>query len=203
MSKTKIIGLTGQTGAGKTVVCDMLTERGYKVINCDEVARSVVEKGRRCLMDLTIEFGTDILNGDGTLNRKKLGEMVFSDKTRKKQMEKIIFPHITREIDEMCDKLRESGEAAIFLDAPTLIESGVNKSCDKVVSVIAPPEDRFMRIVRRDGLTAEEAGRRMSAQHDDGYYTSASDFVIQNGGGMDDLTLKVLEMLDKLKIHNA
>jgi len=196
MTKTKIIGLTGQTGAGKTLVCDMLTGRGFRVINCDEVARKVVEKGSRCLMDLTIEFGMGILNADSTLNRKALGEIVFSDRARKKRMEQIIFPHITEEIFAMVERLRESGEPAVFLDAPTLIESGIDKSCDKVVSVIAPPEDRFLRIVRRDRLSTEEAGRRMSAQQDDSFYTSASDFVIENGGEMAELTIKILEMLD-------
>lgn len=91
---------------------------------------------------------------------------------------------------------KKSGEAAVFLDAPTLIESGTDKYCDKVVSVIAPPEERFIRIVRRDNLTADEAGKRMGAQGNDEFYISHSDFVISNTGDAIELKVKVMEMLD-------
>jgi dephospho-CoA kinase len=194
-SKTIIIGLTGQTGAGKSVVSDMLRERGLPVIDCDEVARTVVEKGKRCLLDLTIEFGIEILNTDGTLNRRKLGSIVFGDAAKQKRLGEITFPYIQEEIFAVIDKLRRSGEQAVFLDAPTLIESGIHRRCDKVVSVIASAEERFLRIVRRDGLTAEEAGQRMSAQREDAFYIKHSNFVIRNEGNMTELRVQVMEML--------
>lgn len=196
MKKTIIVGLTGQTGAGKSVVSGLLTDRGFRVIDCDKVARQVVEKGTSCLLDLSIEFGTEILNADGTLNRKRLGAIVFSDKAKQKRLGQITFPYIQEEIFTMVTRLRDSGEQVVFLDAPTLIESGTDKSCDKVVSVIAPAEERFIRIVRRDDLTAEEAERRMKAQHDDAFYTDRSDFVIVNDGDMTALRVKVMEMLN-------
>ncbi|MDR2933118.1 MAG: dephospho-CoA kinase, partial [Oscillospiraceae bacterium] len=107
---------------------------------------------------------------------------------------------IQEEIFATVKKLRESGEQVVFLDAPTLIESGTDAYCDKVVSVTAPAEDRFVRIVRRDNLTAEEAGRRMDAQHDDEFYASRSDFVIRNDGSMTDLRLRVMEMLNAVGV---
>ena len=197
---TLVVGLTGQTGAGKSLVSSLLTDRGFQVIDCDDVARQVVEKGKHCLLDLSIAFGIEILNPDSTLNRKKLAAIVFGDKEKQKMLGRITFPYIKAEIFALIDRLHQSGEAVVFLDAPTLIESGVHKSCDKVVSVIAPPEERFLRIVRRDSLTAEEAGQRMSAQHDDDFYRSKSQFVIVNDGDMTGLRVKVMEMLDVLGV---
>jgi dephospho-CoA kinase len=197
---TKIIGLTGQTGAGKSLVSTMLEERGYRVIDCDKVARQVVEKGKGCLLDLTIEFGTEILLPDGTLNRKKLGAIVFSDKHKQKRLGQITYPYIQEEIFRLTEHYRESGEAVVFFDAPTLIESGTDAYCDKIVSVIAPPEERFLRIVRRDTLTTEEAERRMNAQQDDAFYISRSDFVIRNAEDITALRVSVLEMLDAMDI---
>jgi dephospho-CoA kinase len=150
---TKIVGLTGQTGAGKSLVSTMLTERGYRVIDCDAVARQVVEKGKECLLDLTIEFGTEILLPGGTLNRKALGAIVFGDKRKLRRLGQITYPYIQEEIFRLTEHYRQSGEAVVFLDAPTLIESGTDAYCDKIVSVIASPEERFLRIVRRDNLT--------------------------------------------------
>ncbi|MDL2232781.1 dephospho-CoA kinase [Ruminococcaceae bacterium OttesenSCG-928-L11] len=201
--QTLIVGLTGQTGAGKSIVSRMLTEREYRVIDCDAVARDVVKKGKKCLLDLSIAFGIEILNADGSLNRRKLGNMVFGDSEKQKQLNRITFPYIQEEIFAMIERLKRSGEPVVFLDAPTLIESGTHKSCDKVVSVLAPADERFLRIVRRDGLTTEEAERRMSAQHDDGFYTRESDFVIVNDGDMTALVVKVLEMLDAIGVQTG
>ena len=198
--KTLIVGLTGQTGAGKSLVCTLLTDRSFDIIDCDMVARKVVEKGRKCLLDLAVEFGSEIIDANGTLNRRKLGSIAFSNKENRKKLNQITFPYIKEELFNMIEKLRECGKEVVFLDAPTLIESGVDKYCDKVVSVIAPAEDRFVRIVRRDGLSAEEAGKRMSAQGDDEFYTSRSGFVIKNDGDMAWLRVQVMEMLDTLGI---
>jgi dephospho-CoA kinase len=197
---TKIVGLTGQTGAGKSLVSTMLADRGYRVIDCDAVARQVVEKGKGCLLDLTIEFGTEILLPDGTLNRKALGAIVFSDKQKQKRLGQITYPYIQEEIFRLTEHYRQSGEAVVFLDAPTLIESGTDAYCDKIVSVIAPPEERFLRIVRRDNLTTEEAERRMNAQQADEFYTSRSDFVIRNTGDMTDLRVTMMEMLGNIGV---
>ena len=199
-TRTLVVGLTGQTGAGKSVVSGLLTARGFQIIDCDTVARQVVEKGKSCLLDLSIAFGVEILNPGGTLNRRKLGSMVFGDREKQKILNRITFPYIKEEIFAVIDRLHQSGVPAVFLDAPTLIESGVHKNCDKVVSVIAPPEERFLRIIRRDNLTAEEAGQRMSAQHDDDFYRQQSHFVIVNDGDMTGLRVKVMEMLDVLGI---
>jgi len=194
--KALLVGLTGQTGAGKTLVSTLLTSRGYRVIDADMVARRVVAKGAQCTLDLAVEFGIEILNADGTLNRRKLGSIVFADKKKRSILNKITFPYIQDEIFAQVRELRKKGNKAIFLDAPTLIESGTHKECDKVVSVIAPLETRLLRIMRRDKISREDALLRVKAQHDDEFYTSRSDFVIENGGDLSELRVKVMQMLD-------
>lgn len=198
MKKTLIVGLTGQTGAGKSAVSDFLTKWGFRVIDADIVSRRVVEKGKKCLVDLVIAFGTEILEADGSLNRKKLGAIVFHDRQKRIHLQEIIFPYIQEEIAAELETHRNSGEPAVFLDAPTLLESDSKEQCDKIVSVIAPSEERFIRILRRDGLSAEEAQRRMGAQHEDEFYTSQSDFVINNAGDLVELRVQIMEMLDYL-----
>jgi len=193
-----LVGLTGQTGAGKTLVSGFLSNRGYQVIDADVVARQVVAKGSKCTLDLAVEFGIGILNADGTLNRGKLGEIVFRDKHKRSILNRITFPYIQEEIFSQVEVLRQKGAGAIFLDAPTLFESGSHTSCDKVVSIIAPLGLRLERIMSRDGITEEAAMLRIKAQHDDEFYTSRSDFVIENAGDLNQLKDKVNLMLDSI-----
>lgn len=195
-----IVGLTGQTGAGKSIVSNLLVNRGYKVLDADLVARQVVMKGSKCLVDLALEFGIEILESDGTLNRRKLGSIVFADKAKRKKLNQIIFPYIKEEIMDQLRELCNAGVPVIFLDAPTLFESGTNAYCDKVVSVMAPRELRKQRIIARDGLSELDADNRINSQLSDEYYTSHSDYIIDNSGDLSALRVGVLEMLDFLGI---
>lgn len=195
-----IIGLTGQTGAGKSTVCELLLGRGYKIIDADLVAREVVENGGQCLLDLAIEFTIEILNEDGSLNRKKLAEIAFPDKEKRMRLNQITHPYILAEIKSQADKLVENGAKFVFLDAPTLFESGGDVMCDKIVSVIAPKKIRLERIIRRDNLTETEVKIRMGAQHSDSFYSSRSDFTIRNESDISALRVLVMEMLDKIGV---
>jgi len=190
-----LIGITGQTGAGKTMVCRLIESSGCHIIDADLVARKVVAKGSKCTLDLAVEFGIEILNIDGTLNRKKLGNIVFEDKQKRLRLNRLTFPYIQEEIFSQVERFRQIDKKPIFLDAPTLIESGTNKKCDKIVSVIAPVGIRRQRIIERDNLTLEETNARISAQHEDEFYTSQSDFVIINDCDPESLKERVMEML--------
>jgi len=194
--KSIFVGLTGQTGAGKTTVSTLLVNMGLRVIDADVVARHVVAKGAKCILVLALEFGIEILNVDGTLNRHRLGNIVFSDKQKRMTLNRITFPYIQEEIFFRVQELRRKADGPIFLDAPTLIESGTHKECDRVVSVIAPEQKRLMRIVERDKISEEDARLRIRAQHDDEYYTSVSDFVIENNGDLSSLREKTARMLE-------
>ncbi len=145
-----LVGLTGQTGAGKTVAGQFFADKGFGVINCDLVSRKVVSDGSDCLDRIVEEFSDKILSPDGTLDRQKLAMIVFTNNQKLMKLNEIILPYITEKIFGVVDFLIESGFKTIVLDAPTLFESGLDKKCDIIVSVIAPEKDRVYRIIKRD-----------------------------------------------------
>ena len=131
--KNIVLGLTGQTGAGKSTLCQYLQQKGCAVIDADQVARNVVEKGSACIADIVLEFGVEYLTVDGNLNRRKLGESVFTDKAKLKKLNDIMFPYIINNIKDKIAEAKEAADGIILLDAPTLFESGCDKFCDKVI----------------------------------------------------------------------
>ena len=187
----EIIGLTGQTGAGKSSVRKMFKSLGAEVIDADEVAHSVADNELWCLVDIVEHFSCLVLNDRGKLNRKALGKIVFSDRKKLLTLNKIMFPYIVDAIKREADALERKGARSIVIDGATLIESGCAKMCDCIISVTADEETRTRRIIERDGLTKLEAQRRVSAQHPEDFYTEVSDFVIRNDGSLAELEQKV------------
>ncbi len=196
-----VIGLTGQTGAGKSTVSKIFAENEFAVINADLISRKVVEKGEKCLDELIDVFSPCILNDDGTLNRKMLGSIVFSDKTKLEMLNSIIYPYITSEILEEIKNYSESGYKLILLDAPTLFESHADDFCEIIISVIADEEIREKRIIERDGLTQKQAQDRMNSQHDADFFAANSDFVIENNDTIDTVNGISKEVSDKIKYY--
>lgn len=184
-----IIGLTGQTGAGKSTLSGMFAGRGVPVINADAVARETMEHSRACLMDLVLEFSTEVIHPDATLNREKLAEICFSDRAKLKRLNEITYPYIIAAIMRKIEEISASGAPMLLLDAPTLFESGLDKKCDWIVAVTADREVRLRRIIARDVMTEEAAERRVSAQNRDGFYTSRADDILTNDGDQDELRL--------------
>lgn len=197
--KNMVVGLTGQTGAGKSTVSDYLRENGMVVIDADKVAREVVETGSACIADIALEFGCEYINADGTLNRKRMAKTVFTDKAKLKKLNALMFPYIIRRLCEEIERSRQEGEGIIVLDAPTLFESGADRECDYVVSVIADEQSRKERIIRRDGLTQQEAQERIDAQHDEEYYKSRSDEILENNEGVDSLKNRTSALISRLE----
>ena len=196
---TVVIGLTGQTGAGKSTVGESLLRRGAAWVDADLIAHDVADNEKVCLADLALEFTIDILNVDGTLNRKKLADIVFHDKAKLRRLNEIIVPYILRAIEAELARLRAEGHHYIVLDAPTLFESGCDRYCDVIISVVADEQLRLQRILGRDGLTHEEAEARIQAQHRESYYVRRSDFVIENNDTVDTLCLKVAEVMSRIE----
>ena len=196
---TVVIGLTGQTGAGKSTVGESLLRRGAAWVDADLIAHDVADNEKVCLADLALEFTIDILNVDGTLNRKKLADIVFHDKAKLRRLNEIILPYIIRAIEAELARLRAEGHHYIVLDAPTLFESGCDRYCDVIISVVADEQLRLQRILGRDGLTHEEAEARIQAQHRESYYVRRSDFVIENNDTVDTLCLKVAEVMSRIE----
>jgi dephospho-CoA kinase len=196
---TVVIGLTGPTGAGKSTVSKLFAHNGAVVIDADQIARQVVAGGSQCLVSLVLEFGYEILAADGTLDRAHLGELVFTDKAKLKRLGEITYPYIMEQIEAALERCRRREVPFAVLDAPTLFESGADKLCDYIVTVIASPALRQTRIMARDNLTLQRAEHRMGAQHDDAFYTSRSDFVIENEEDEEYLGMQVQGILRQIE----
>lgn len=174
-----IIGLTGQTGAGKTSVGQLLTEAGCEVIDTDKIAREITEKGSPVLMTLAGIFGEDILE-KGELNRKLLASRAFSSPENTEKLNAATHPEITKRVEKRIEEAFESGKKAAVIDAAALFESGEDKLCDFTVAVVCPEEIRLERIMGRDSITEEQAKVRIKAQRDEQYYIHNADMIIRN-----------------------
>lgn len=192
-----IIGLTGQTGAGKSTVCEILAQNGLFIIDCDKIAREVTIKGSPVVSKLAEYFGNDILCDDLSLNRKKLAEKAFSSKENTEVLNSITHPAI---IDEINKKIKENQGKTIVLDAPTLFESGANMLCDKILCVLADEKTRIDRIMKRDLITYAQAKARVSAQKDDDFFINNCDAVIYNNTETDKLSNEINLFLSNIGV---
>ena len=197
-----VVGLTGPTGAGKTTVSEVFAENGFYVINCDQISREVTEKSSACLKELVHEFSEEILNKDGTLDRKKLGDIVFGDNMKKTCLEGVIYPYILARILDLLKEAATKGIEYVLLDAPTLFESNADDLCDLIVCVVADERMRYENIIVRDGLTLKQAQMRMSSQKRDDFYISKSDIVIRNDKDLETLKQISLEVAKTVKEYS-
>ena len=203
-TRARVIGLTGQSGAGKTTVSRVFSQNGFAVIDADIISREVTQKGQLCLTELSEAFGSDIINSDGTLNRKRLGSIVFSDREKLRQLNGIIYPYIIYRIISRIDELSEEGRELILLDAPTLFEANADDLCDLIISVTADESIRMSRIIARDNITPEAAKKRFESQYSEHFFVNHSDFVIINNKTPDVLAAKAEEVAGKIKeYYNA
>ena len=199
LSGVMVVGLTGQTGAGKSTVSRVFADNGFAVINADMIARKVVEKGSKCLDEIADFFGSSVISDDLTLNRKALASIVFSDKAKLETLNTIIYPYITGEILGRIRECSDSGKKLILLDAPTLFESRADDFCEIIISVLADADIRKARIISRDGLTPEQAQRRMNSQLDEAFFESHSDYIIHNNGQLETVNGISKEVSDKIR----
>lgn len=178
MRNYRIIGLTGPTGAGKSTVSSFFSQHGYVVIDADTIARQAFAKDSICLAQACGVFGSDILNSDGNLNRQALAEKAFSSKENTQKLNDIVHPWIFLRVMRLCRENIDKGKNKILFDAPVLFESNSDLMCDAVISVVAPEDVRMERLKKRDCLTEQQLKKRMSAQHNNDFYTSRSDYTI-------------------------
>lgn len=198
IDETLVVGLTGQTGSGKTTVANILKKNGCLIIDADLIAREIVEPGHKCLLELKKEFGDIICNKDGTLNRRILASIAFSNKEKTNKLNNITHPFIVSKINEII-KDNDNKCRIIIIDAALLIESGLNKICKIVISIIAPENIRINRIIKRDFITKEEAIKRVKSQNNEEFYRSNSSYVLDGTQDKYIIYEKVKEILDKVR----
>lgn len=194
-----VVGLTGQTGAGKSTVSKAFLENGFAVINADVIARYIVDKGTKCLAEIQDFFGNEVIKSDGSLDRKALAGVVFSDKSKLEMLNSITYPYITAEILNQIKLHSIRGEKLILLDAPTLFESRADDFCELIISVVSDEDMRAQRIIERDGLTFEQAKKRMSSQLDETFFVQHSDFIIKNNQSIEAVNEISKEVSAKIK----
>ena len=181
----KIIGITGPSGAGKSIFSGFLAERSIPVINADELYHSLLIPPSHCLDLIRGAFGDGVFNADGTLSRPELAKIVFSSEEKLELLNSTVLSVVIDESKRIISALEAKGERMVAIDAPTLIESGFDKECDTVISILSGTEMRSKRISERDHISESDAMRRISAQKPDSFYKEHSDTVIFNDGDLE------------------
>jgi dephospho-CoA kinase len=184
-----LIGLTGGIGSGKSAVATRLAELGAIVIDADAIAREVVEPGTDGLVQVVAEFGPDVLNATGELDRAALGRLVFADPQRRQALERIIHPRVRARSAEIVSTAPD--DAVVVNDIPLLVETGQAKNFPLVIVVLAAEDVRVARLVRDRGMTEDDARARIAAQATDEQRREVADIVIVNDGTLDDLRVAV------------
>lgn len=185
-----VIGLTGNIGSGKSTVARRLESLGAKVIDADRVAREVVRAGTPALKDIVKNFGPEVLNTDGTLDRKKMGAIVFADPRARARLNEITHPRIKDAIYREIEKHRSSAkprtckEKVLVIDAPLLIETGIHHDVDEVWVVKINEDKQVERLAERDGLTPGEVRKRLAAQMPQEEKLKYARRVIDNSGDL-------------------
>ncbi|GHG06174.1 MULTISPECIES: dephospho-CoA kinase [Streptomyces] len=195
------VGLTGGIGAGKSEVSRLLVSYGAVLIDADRIAREVVEPGTPGLAAVVAAFGDGVLTGDGTLDRPKLGSIVFADPERLATLNAIVHPLVGARSAEL-ESAAGPGDVVIH-DVPLLTENGLASLYDLVVVVDASPETQLDRLVRLRGMAEAEAKARMAAQATRADRLEIADLVIDNDGPLDALEPQVREVWDELTRRTA
>lgn len=177
-----IIGLTGPTGAGKTTVLRALGELGCVCVDCDGLYHRLLDTSSQLVGELTDRFGKSILDSQGKVDRRALGQVVFADPQALSGLNAIAHRHVVAACVSLIRTAQAQGEKALALDAIALMESGLGALCDVTLAVTAPEEVRLARIMARDGLDEATARARMEAQRPSEYYVNQCDHSIVNDG---------------------
>ena len=195
----KVIGLTGGTGSGKSVVSKSLAAQGSVIVDADKIAHDIILKGEPAYHEIIEYYGTGILDAEGNIIRKKLGEIVFNDKEKLAFLNQCTHKYITAEVKRQIAEAKEEGTAAaIIVDAPLLLEAKLETVCDEVWVVYADPEVRAQRVMARDGITYELAKARIANQKSWDEYKAAASVVIDNSKDFAYLESQMAEVLKML-----
>jgi len=193
----RIIGLTGGIASGKSSVARIMESLGAVIIDADILAREAVAIGEPAYQKVVAEFGEGVLNSDQTINRQALGKIVFADPDARRRLERITHPAIARLAEKKLSDLRKAGTRVAVYMAPLLIEAGVTSRVDEIWVVYADSDTQVERLIRRDGLSREEALRRLAAQMPMEEKRKMGKVIIDNRGTPEETERIVREIWEK------
>jgi len=195
-----VIGLTGNIGTGKSTVGRMLAELGARVIDADQVAHEAMRPGGPAFQAVVDAFGPGILGADGSIDRVRLGDIVFRDAAALKRLEALVHPAVIAEVEA---RIARAEEPVVVVEAIKLIEAGMHRRYDALWVVTAPRELQIARLMRERGLTEEEAALRVDAQPPQEEKAARADVVIVNDGSLDELWQRVEEEWPRIQDRQA
>ncbi len=188
---TVVIGLTGGIASGKSVVSQMLAERGALIIDADKVGHEAYRRGSGCYDRVVAAFGPDVVGDDGEIDRKALGAKVFGNPEQRKKLEGIVWPWMRETMEARFAEIRTKATAVVVLEAAVLIEADWVPLTDQVWVVTVTPEIARKRIIERNGLTPQQADARIAAQVTNAERVAKAQVTIENDGTLDALRERV------------
>ncbi len=194
----KIIGLTGGIGSGKSTVSEYLASKGIKIVDADKISHEMMENGSSLLEELAIAFGDEIINTDGSLNRRELARLAFATEEGKNLLNRITHKEISKRVDRQIAELKKSNERIIFFDAPLLFEAGMDSKTGETWLVHVDEATRISRVRDRDGLSEEEILARIKAQMSEEEKLARASHVLDNSGSVEELYAQVDSLLAEL-----
>ena len=193
------VGLTGSIAVGKSFVASTFEKLGCRVLDADDTAREVVERGTPGLKDIVEAFGEDVLQADGNLDRKQLASIVFGNEQKRRQLNAILHPRIMERQDEILRRWEsEDPDGVGIVDAALMIESGGYKRFDKLIVVHCRPEVQLERVMLRNSLTRDEAQNRIDSQMSQEEKQRFGDFLIDTSDGFEPTRQRTKEVYDQL-----
>jgi dephospho-CoA kinase len=196
--KLNIIGLTGMSGAGKSLAAGVFAEQGYLVIDCDGLARRIIT-GAKCAEAIKREF-PEMYDEHGIFDRIRAAEIVFTSAAKLAQYERLIYPFIAYGVIRFIADAAAKGEKNFVLDAPTLYQSKANDLCRKIIAVVAEKTSCVKRITERDNIGEESAFMRLNSQPDAAFYRSAADFYVVNNHDVSSFTKSIKSILREIGV---
>lgn len=191
-----ILGLTGGIATGKSTVSEMIRDCDIPVIDADDISRAVVAPGEEALEKIKIHFGNDVIRTDGTLDREKLGDIIFSSPEEREVLNQIVHPAVRMRMKEIAESKKRAGYQLIVMDIPLLIENNLFHLVDETVVVYAPPDLQRSRLMARNGYNENEAGKRIAAQMPIDEKCSYADHIIDNSGSLSNTKAQVAQLLE-------
>ena len=183
----KVIGITGNIASGKSTVARMFEALGARIIDADEIARIVVEPGEPAWKEIVGEFGKDILEPGGAIDRKRLGDIVFGDEARRKRLNEITHPRIMERIRGLVREYEKEKAPVVMIEAALIVEKGGLKDLiDALIVVTADEETQIRRLMEGKGYSREEAVSRLRAQMPAREKMIHGDYIIDNSGSLED-----------------